>query len=63
MDKLSCIKGLKDFNIVDTIFDEIIAESEFSTEMIRIYNDILSNKLDNDDIDINNNKLDTIHLN
>ena len=63
MDKLSCIKGLKDFNIVDTIFDEIIAESEFSIEMIRIYNNILSNNMDNDDIDINNNNLNIINLN
>ena len=31
--------------------------------MIRIYNNILSNKLDNDDIDISNNKLNTINLN
>ena len=27
MDKLSCIKRLKNFNVVDTIFDEISAES------------------------------------
>ena len=63
MDKLSCVKGLNYFNIVDTIFDGIFTESEFSTEMIRIYNNILSDKLDNDDIDINNNKLNTINLN
>ena len=63
MDKLSCIKGLKNFNIVDTIFDEIIAESKFSTEMIRIQYNILSNKLDNDDIDINSNNLNIINLN
>ena len=63
MDKLPFIRELKDFNIVDTIFGDIIAESEFSTEMIRICNNILSNKLDNDDIDINNNKLNTINLN
>ena len=63
MDKLPFIKELKDFNIVDTIFCYIIAESEFSTEMIRIYNNILSNMLDNDDIDINNNKLNTINRN
>ena len=31
--------------------------------MIGIYNNILSNKLDNDDIDIHNNKLNTINLN
>ena len=63
MDKLSCIKGLKELNITDTIFDEIIAESEFSTEIIRIYSNILSNKLDNDDIDINNNNLNRINSN
>ena len=63
MDKLPFIKELKDFNIVDTIFDDIISESEFSTKMIRIYNNIMSNKLDNDDIDNNNNKLNTINLN
>ena len=63
MDKLPFIRELKDFNIVDTIFGDIIAESEFSTEMIRICNNILSNKLDNDDIDINNNKLNTNNIN
>ena len=63
MDKLSCIKGLRDFNVVDTIFDEISAISEFSTEMIRIYNNIMSNKLDNDDIDNKNNDLNIINLN
>ena len=63
MDKLSWIKGLKDFNVVDTIFDEISAESEFSTEMIRIYNNIMSNKLDNDDIDNKNNDLNTVNFN
>ena len=45
------------------IYDEISAESEFSTEMIRIYNIILSNKLDKDDIDNKNNDLSTINLN
>ena len=54
MNKLPFLKDLKDFNIVDKIFDDIIAESELSTEMIGIYNNILSNKLDNDDIGINN---------
>ena len=63
IDKLPFIKELKDVNIIDTVFCYIIAESEFSTEMIRICNNILSNKLDNDDIDINNNKLNTINLN
>ena len=63
INKLPFLNNLKAYNIVYTIFDDIIVESEFSTEMIRIYNSILCNKLDNDDIDINNNKLDTIHLN
>ena len=63
MDKLPFIKELKDFNIIDTIFDDKIAESEFSTEMIRIYNNIMSNKLDNDDIDNKNNDLNIINLN
>ena len=57
MDKLSWIKGFKDSNAVDAIFDEINAESEFSTEVIRIYNNIMSNKLDNDDIDNKDNDL------
>ena len=30
--------------------------------MIRMYNNILSNKLDNDDIDNNNNDVNTNHL-
>ena len=63
VDKLSCIKGPKDVNVVDTIFDEISAESKFYTEMIRMYNNILSNKLDNDDIDNKNNDLNTINFN
>ena len=63
MDNLSCIKSFKRFNIVNTIFDEISAESEFSTEMIRMYNNILSNKLDNDDIDNKNNNVNTNNFN
>ena len=55
MDTLSFIQNGKHFNVVSTIYDENSAESEFSKEMIRIYNNILSNKLDNDDIDNNNN--------
>ena len=54
MDNLSFIKNIKHFNVVNTIYDEISADSEFSNEMIRMYNNILSNKLDNDDIGINN---------
>ena len=54
MDKLPFINDLKDFNVVNTLFDDIVVEIEFSTEMIRIYNIILANKLNNDDIDINN---------
>ena len=56
------INDIKDFNIVNTLYDDIVAETEFSTEMIIIYNNILANKLDNDDIDINNNKLSTNDL-
>ena len=63
MNKLPLLNDFKNFNIVNTMFDDIIVESEFSTEMIRIYNNILSNKLDNDDIDINNNKLNINNLN
>ena len=63
MEKIQFIKELKDFHIVDTIFDDIIAESEFSTKIIRIYNNIIYNKLDYDFIDNNNNKLNTTNLN
>ena len=62
MDKLPFINDLKNFNSVNTIFNDIVAGSEFSTEMIRIYSNILANKLDNDDIDINNNKLNRNNL-
>ena len=54
MDKLPFINDLKEFNVVNTLFDDIVVETEFSTEMIRIYNNILAKKLNNDDIDINN---------
>ena len=53
---------LKTLIFFNTLYDDIVAETEFSTEMIRIYNNILANKLDNDDIDINNNKLSTNDL-
>ena len=62
IDNLSCIQSLKHFNVSNTIFDEISAETEFSKEMIRMYNNIMSNKLDNDDIDNNNNDVNTNNL-
>ena len=62
IDELPFINYNKVINIY-TLFDDIIAETEFSTKMIRIYNNILANKLDNDDIDINNNKLNINNLN
>ena len=62
MDKLPFINDNKNFNVVNTLFDDIIAKTAFSTEMIRIHNSILANKLDNDDMDINNNKLNTNNL-
>ena len=57
MDELPFINDNNDFNIVNTLFDNIVAETEFYTKIIKIYKHILANKLDNDDIDINNNKL------
>ena len=52
--------------MVNTLFDDIVEEIEFSTEMIRIYKNILANKLDNDQLidlkkcdDIDINKLNT----
>ena len=62
MDNLSYIQNVKHFNIVNTIYNEISADSEFSNEMIRMYNNILSNKLDNDDIDNNNNDVNANNL-
>ena len=62
MDELPFINDNIDFMVVNTLFNDIVAETEFSTEMIIIYNNILANKLDNDDIDINNNKLSTNDL-
>ena len=63
MDELPFINDNIDFMVVNTLFNDIVAETEFSTEMIRINNNILANKLDNDNIDINNNKLNTNNLN
>ena len=60
MDNLSFTQNVTHFNVVNTIYDEIIDDTEFSDEMIRMYNNILSNKLDNDDI-VNNN--DDVHSN
>ena len=69
MEDLPFINDKKDFNIVTTLFDDIVGEVKFSTEIIRIYNNILAIKLDNDqsidlmkcdDIDIN--KLNTNNL-
>ena len=69
MEDLPFINDKKDFNVVTTLFDDIVGESKISTEIIRIYNKILANKLDNDqsidlkkcdDIDIN--KLNTNNL-
>ena len=62
MDNLSFTQNVKPFNVVDTIYDEIIEDKEFSDEMIRIYNNILSNKLDNNDMDNNNNDVNTNNL-
>ena len=62
MDNLSFPQNVKPFNVVDTIHDEIIEDKEFSNEMIRIYNNILSNKLDNNDMDNNNNDENTNNL-
>ena len=62
MDKLSFTQNVKHFNIVNTIYDKIIEDKEFSDEMIRMYNNILSNKLDNDDIDNKNNDVTTNNL-
>ena len=59
MDNLSFIQNIKHFNVVNTIYDEIIEDKKISDEMIRMYNNILSNKLDNDDIDNNNDDVNT----
>ena len=62
MDNLSFTQNVTHFNVVNTIYDEIIEDTEFSDEMIRMYNNILSNKLDNDDIDNINNDVHTNNL-
>ena len=59
MDHLSFTQNGTHFNVVNTIYDEIIEDTEFSDGIIRIYNNILSNKLDNDDIDNINNDVHT----
>ena len=50
MAKLAIIKTLKDNNNVDIVNDEIVPDKDFSNEMIRSYNIILANKLDNDNL-------------
>ena len=62
MNNLSFIQNIKHFNIVNAIYNEISVDSEFSNKMIRMYNNILSNKLDNDDIDNNNNDVNANNL-
>ena len=62
MNKLSFTHNVTHVNVVNTIYDDIIEDKEFSDEMIRLYNNILSNKLDNDDIYNNNNDVNTNNL-
>ena len=62
MKKLSFSHNPSHLNVVNTIHHDIIKDKVFSDEMIRIYNNILSNKLDNDNIDNNNNDVNTNHL-
>ena len=53
---------LKLKSLIMKIYHDIIKDNVFSDEMIRIYNNILSNKLDNDNIDNNNNDVNPYHL-
>ena len=62
MKKLSFTHKFSHVNVINTVYDDIIEDKVFSGERIRIYNNILSNKLDNDDIDNNNNDVNTNHL-
>jgi len=62
MKTLSFSHNVSHVNVVNTIYDDIIEDKVFSDVMIRIYNNILSNKLDNDDIDNNNNDVNTNNL-
>ena len=62
MDHLSFTQNGTHYNVVNTIYDEIIEDTEFSDEMIRIYSNILSNKLDNHNIDNINNDVHTKNL-
>jgi len=62
MEKLSFMKkNVKNDNVVDILFDMIFLEKEFSAEMIRNYNIILANKLDND-ILVERKKLDEANI-
>ena len=45
IDELPFINDNKEFKIVNTLFDDIVVATEFSTEMIRIYNNILANTI------------------
>ena len=62
MDHLSFTQNGTHFNVVNTIYDEIIEDTECFDGMIRIYNNILSNKLDIDDIDNINNDVHSNNL-
>ena len=61
IEDLPFINDKKDFNVVNTLLDDIVEEIEFSTEMINIYNNILANKLDNDQL-IDRKKCDDIDI-
>ena len=62
IDNLSFTQNITHFNVVNTIYDEIIEDTEFSDEKIRMYNNIISNKLDNDHIDKINSDVHTNNL-
>ena len=61
VEALPFINDKTGFNVGNTLFDDIVEETEFSTEMIRIYNNILVNKLDNDQL-IDLKKFDDIDI-
>ena len=57
IEKLSLSHNPSHLKIIKSLYHDIIKEKVFLEELSRIYNNILSNKFDNDNIDNNSNEL------
>ena len=61
IEKLSLSHNPSHLKIIKSLYHDIIKEKVFLEELSRIYNNILSNKFDNDNIDNNSNEGNTNH--